>query len=96
MKPPPDRLLDLRGTGTDLPARTRPRYGVQWTFVLLTATLLGLFSSGLAWQLTRSMGKPLVYGQSITDACIDWPTSVRVLERLATAVRARRLRAAAA
>ena len=30
-------------------------------------------------------GKPLVYGQSITDACIDWPTSVAVLERLARA-----------
>jgi 3-deoxy-7-phosphoheptulonate synthase len=40
-------------------------------------------------------GKPLVYGQSITDACIDWPTSVAVLERLATAVRVRRQRAAA-
>jgi 3-deoxy-7-phosphoheptulonate synthase len=35
-------------------------------------------------------GKPLVYGQSITDACIDWPTSVGVLERLAAAVHARR------
>jgi 3-deoxy-7-phosphoheptulonate synthase len=41
-------------------------------------------------------GKPLVYGQSITDACIDWPTSVAVLERLATAVRQRRQGAAAA
>ena len=41
-------------------------------------------------------GKPLVYGQSITDACIDWPTSVTVLDRLAAAVRARRGRAAAA
>ena len=41
-------------------------------------------------------GKPLVYGQSITDACIDWPTSVTVLDRLAAAVRARRRRAAAA
>ncbi|MHC9085744.1 3-deoxy-7-phosphoheptulonate synthase [Luteimonas sp. RIT-PG2_3] len=35
-------------------------------------------------------GQPLVYGQSITDGCIDWDTSVVVLERLATAVRARR------
>jgi 3-deoxy-7-phosphoheptulonate synthase len=35
-------------------------------------------------------GKPLVYGQSITDGCIDWVTSVGVLERLAKAVRARR------
>jgi 3-deoxy-7-phosphoheptulonate synthase len=35
-------------------------------------------------------GKPLVYGRSITDACIDWPASVAVLERLAAAVRGRR------
>ena len=31
-------------------------------------------------------GKPLDYGQSITDGCIDWPTSVQILERLADAV----------
>jgi 3-deoxy-7-phosphoheptulonate synthase len=36
-------------------------------------------------------GKPLRYGQSITDACIDWTASVGVLERLAEAVRKRRL-----
>jgi 3-deoxy-7-phosphoheptulonate synthase len=41
-------------------------------------------------------GKPLVYGQSITDGCIDWPASVGCLERLAAAVRLRRRRAAAA
>ncbi|EKT4069424.1 3-deoxy-7-phosphoheptulonate synthase [Stenotrophomonas maltophilia] len=35
-------------------------------------------------------GQPLVYGQSITDGCIDWDTTVTVLERLAAAVRARR------
>lgn len=35
-------------------------------------------------------GKPLVYGQSITDGCIDWPTSVRTLEDLGKAVQARR------
>jgi len=34
-------------------------------------------------------GRPLVYGQSITDGCIDWDTSVAVLERLAHAVRER-------
>jgi 3-deoxy-7-phosphoheptulonate synthase len=33
---------------------------------------------------------PLVYGQSITDGCIDWNTSTQVLERLARAVRKRR------
>jgi 3-deoxy-7-phosphoheptulonate synthase len=36
-------------------------------------------------------GKELTYGQSITDGCIDWDSSVRVLEGLAEAVRQRRL-----
>jgi 3-deoxy-7-phosphoheptulonate synthase len=35
-------------------------------------------------------GVALTYGQSITDACMDWERSVSVLERLAAAVRARR------
>jgi 3-deoxy-7-phosphoheptulonate synthase len=39
-------------------------------------------------------GKPLVYGQSITDACLGWDDSVTLLDRLAAAVRGRRLQAA--
>ncbi|MGA0936758.1 MAG: 3-deoxy-7-phosphoheptulonate synthase AroG [Sedimenticolaceae bacterium] len=35
-------------------------------------------------------GRELVYGQSITDACINWGDSVPVLEQLAAAVRDRR------
>jgi len=35
-------------------------------------------------------GKPLVYGQSITDGCIGWDASVPLLEQLADAVRRRR------
>jgi len=35
-------------------------------------------------------GRPLTYGQSITDACIDWETSRQVLADMASAVRARR------
>jgi 3-deoxy-7-phosphoheptulonate synthase len=35
-------------------------------------------------------GQTLVYGQSVTDGCIDWQSSVGVLERLAESVRARR------
>ena len=34
--------------------------------------------------------KHLVYGQSITDACLGWETTVPVLRELAAAVRARR------
>ncbi|HEX7748394.1 MAG TPA: 3-deoxy-7-phosphoheptulonate synthase AroG [Bordetella sp.] len=36
-------------------------------------------------------GQPLVYGQSITDGCIDWDSTRDVLQRLADAVRARRV-----
>ena len=36
-------------------------------------------------------GKPLAYGVSITDPCIGWDDSVKLLERLADAVRKRRL-----
>src|SRR5262249_20901746 len=35
-------------------------------------------------------GKALSYGQSITDGCIDWQTTERVLQELAGAVAARR------
>ena len=35
-------------------------------------------------------GKPLVHGQSITDGCIGWETTVEVLDGLADAVRSRR------
>ncbi|RWB25216.1 3-deoxy-7-phosphoheptulonate synthase [Mesorhizobium sp.] len=35
-------------------------------------------------------GKPLVYGQSITDGCIDWTTTETVLHGLADAVERRR------
>lgn len=35
-------------------------------------------------------GKPLTYGQSITDGCIDWEGSLEILENLAQAVISRR------
>ncbi|MCK6411457.1 MAG: 3-deoxy-7-phosphoheptulonate synthase AroG [Azonexus sp.] len=40
-------------------------------------------------------GQPLTYGQSVTDACIHWEDSVRVMDQLAAAVRARRVKEAA-
>jgi 3-deoxy-7-phosphoheptulonate synthase len=35
-------------------------------------------------------GKPLTYGQSITDGCIDWDSTVATLEKLAQSVEERR------
>ena len=36
-------------------------------------------------------GRELVYGQSVTDGCVDWDDSVKILETLAAAVKQRRL-----
>lgn len=41
------------------------------------------------------VGKELTYGQSVTDGCIDWDSSLQVLEGLAAAVRQRRLKKSA-
>jgi 3-deoxy-7-phosphoheptulonate synthase len=40
----------------------------------------------------HEIGKKLTYGQSITDACISWESTLPVLEELAAAVRTRRSR----
>ena len=56
MKPPADRLLNLQGTGTDVPAAAPLRYGVPWSIVFAAATLLALFSTLMAWRFTASLG----------------------------------------
>jgi two-component system LytT family sensor kinase len=56
MRPPPEQLLDLRGTRTDVPARTHPQYGVGGLHIFAVATGLGLLSTTLAWQFTRFFG----------------------------------------
>jgi 3-deoxy-7-phosphoheptulonate synthase len=43
-----------------------------------------------------TIGESLVYGQSITDACLGWDDSVKVAQQLAEAVRTRRSTLAAA
>ena len=65
MKPPADRHLDIHGTGTDLPLRAQPRYGVQWPLVVAVATALGGVSTVLAWQFTVSLGYPPSHWRSL-------------------------------
>jgi 3-deoxy-7-phosphoheptulonate synthase len=47
-------------------------------------------SNLVAGSQTLVDGKALVYGQSITDACIDWPETLVLLRKLSSAVRRRR------
>ena len=44
----------------------------------------------LSGRQDRTSGRPLKYGQSITDACISWEDTAPVLEELAEAVQKRR------
>jgi len=52
-----------------------------------------LESNLVAGAQTLEEGKPLLYGQSITDGCIDWAETHTLLHDLASAVRARRVTA---
>ena len=52
--------------------------------------IVGIMLESFIVEGNQSSDGELVYGQSITDACIAWEDTVSVLERLATAVRARR------
>jgi two-component system LytT family sensor kinase len=73
MKPPADRRLDTRGTGIDLPAPARPRYGVRWRLVFIVATILAVLSSALALQFTLALGKPATSWKSLIILnCTYW------------------------
>ena len=73
MRPPSDRQLDINGCGTDVPAPSRPRYGLEWPLVLMVATGLGILSSLLAWQFTLSLGNRSTYWRTLVVLnCSYW------------------------
>ena len=57
MRPPADRQLDLNGTATDVPVMSVRPPRVRWWIVFALATVLGLFSTLLAWQFTVTVGR---------------------------------------
>jgi len=72
MRPPPDRRLDLRGAGTDVPVITAPRSILRWHFVLGVATLLGVMSTTLAVQFTHAMGQSPKWQWLLLLNCTYW------------------------
>ena len=76
----PERQLDVCRYVADQVAR-----GDERTFGVM-------LESHLHAGAQRIDAEPLVYGQSITDACIDWASTDSMLEALADAVRERRER----
>jgi len=56
----------------------------------IVGVMLESFLLGGRQELDPTRPTPLTYGRSITDACLDWDSTVEVLEGLAEAVKARR------
>ena len=77
-KKPENQPLVLADIGAQLAAGDRRIIGVM------------VESNLVAGRQDLIAGQELVYGQSITDGCIDWDTTVTALEGLAEAVAARR------
>jgi signal transduction histidine kinase len=65
MKPPADRQLDLQGAGSDVPLPPPLDCGVRWRTVFVVATLLGVLSSAMAYQLSSSTGRAQEYFRSL-------------------------------
>lgn len=77
-KNPENQPLVLADIGTQLAAGDKRIIGVM------------LESNLVAGRQDLVPGQDLVYGQSITDGCIDWDTTVKTLTALAEAVEKRR------
>jgi 3-deoxy-7-phosphoheptulonate synthase len=45
----------------------------------------------VAGRQDLQIGRPLVYGQSVTDACLGWEDAIAALETLAEGVAERRV-----
>jgi 3-deoxy-7-phosphoheptulonate synthase len=85
---------------------SRKQYQLQVDVIAAVAEQVGAAENRIFGAMVESnlaagrqdlvAGKPLEYGVSITDGCIDWDDTVRVLEMLAGAVRERRRRTAQA
>ncbi|MEO8758324.1 MAG: 3-deoxy-7-phosphoheptulonate synthase [Devosia sp.] len=81
-KKPENQPLVLAEIGTQIAAGDRRIIGVM------------IESNLVAGRQDLEPGKPLTYGQSITDGCIGWDATVETLEALAESVATRREKAA--
>ena len=92
-KLPPRLMVDCsHGNSRKDPARQPAVAHELAAQIARAATIFGVMieSHLVGGRQDRVAGKPLVYGQSITDACLAWTDTLPVLRELADAVRARR------
>ena len=93
----PERLMidfSHDNSGKDAPAQVAVAGDVAGQIAAGSRSIVGAmlesFLVGGRQRLGPAGSAPLTYGQSITDACLDWPSTVEVLDVLAQAVRTRR------
>lgn len=91
---PPHVMIDASHANSGKRPENQPRVVADVAAQLAAgeARIVGVMveSHLVAGRQDLAAGRPLTYGQSITDGCLGWEDSVRVLERLAEAVRQRR------
>jgi 3-deoxy-7-phosphoheptulonate synthase len=91
---PPRIMVDVSHANSGKNHENQPAVAADLCAQVATGTspVMGVMieSNIVAGRQDIVPGQALIYGQSVTDACIDWETSVRVLDDLAAAVKAGR------
>ena len=91
---PPRIMIDFShaNSGKDYRRQAVVCHGVASQIAAGDRRILGVMieSNLVAGAQKLVSGQPLVYGQSITDGCIDWAETHALLQELAAAVRVRR------
>ena len=91
---PPRLMIDTSHGNSEKDYRRQPVVAREVAAQLAQgeAGIVGLMMESFLVEGRQNLVDParLVYGQSITDACMSWETTVPVLDGLAAAVRARR------
>jgi 3-deoxy-7-phosphoheptulonate synthase len=86
-------MIDLSHANSDKDAARQPAVGAEVAKQISQgnrAVVGAMLESFLVFGRQELGDGQLAYGQSITDACLDWERTVEVLEQLAGAVRDRR------
>jgi 3-deoxy-7-phosphoheptulonate synthase len=90
----PRVMIDLSHANSGKDYRRQPQVGREVAAQIAAGNrkIIGAMieSNLVAGAQKHVAGQPLVYGQSITDGCIDWKETYALLGELAAAVRARR------
>jgi 3-deoxy-7-phosphoheptulonate synthase len=91
---PPHVMVDASHGNSEKDYRRQPHvvHEVATQVAQGETGVIGMMMESFLLEGRQDLGDPgrLVYGQSVTDACMSWETTVPVLRELATAVRMRR------